>query len=72
MICLAMLLFGRMWILRLCLWKTLGSFKWGLMNYPSRYREDFVTKDDLNCGNLALEISEEKNVCDQETTLVIF
>jgi hypothetical protein len=31
------------------------------MDYPSRNVEDFVAKGDLNCGSLALEVSEEKN-----------
>ena len=31
------------------------------MGYPSRNTEDFVAEGDLNCGSLALEVSEEKN-----------
>ena len=36
-------------------------FKWGLMGHPSRNMEDFVTESDLNCVDLAQEVSEEKN-----------
>jgi hypothetical protein len=36
-----------------------GCFKWDLMDYPSRNKEDFVIESDLNCANLALEISVE-------------
>ena len=35
------------------------SFKWGLMGYPSRNMEDFVTESDLNCMDLAEEVSLE-------------
>ena len=41
---LIMLLFGRMWILRLWIWKALECFKWGLVGYPSRNKEDFVVR----------------------------
>ena len=34
-------------------------FKWGLMGYPSRNMEDFVTESDLNCADLAQEVSVE-------------
>ena len=37
-------------------------FKWGLVGHPSRNMEDFVAKDDLNCGSLALEVSENFNM----------
>ena len=36
-------------------------FKWGLMGHPSRNMEDFVAGSDLNCVDLAQEISKEKN-----------
>jgi hypothetical protein len=52
-----MLLFERMWILGLCIWKAVECFKWGLMGHPSRNMEDF----NLNCVDLAQEISKEKN-----------
>jgi len=29
-------LFGRMWMLGLLIWNTMGYFKWGLMGHPSR------------------------------------
>jgi hypothetical protein len=58
---LTMLLFGRMWILGLWIWKAVECFKWGLMGHPSRNMEDFVTVSDLNYVVLAQEVSEEKN-----------
>jgi hypothetical protein len=36
-----------------------GCFKWGLMSYPSRIMEEFVTESDLNCAFLAQEESGE-------------
>jgi hypothetical protein len=45
---LAMLLFGRMWIWGLLIWKAKEYFKSGLMGYSSRDMEDFVTERDLN------------------------
>jgi hypothetical protein len=56
-----MLSFGRMWILRLWIWKAMESFTWGLMGYPSRNMEDFVTESDLNCVDQAQEALVEKN-----------
>ena len=35
--------------------------KWGLMGHPSRNMEDFVAGSNLNCVDLAQEISKEKN-----------
>jgi hypothetical protein len=32
-------------------------FKWGLISYPGRAMEDFVTESDLNCMHLAQEVS---------------
>jgi hypothetical protein len=58
---LAMLLFKRMWILGLWIWNTVECFKWDLMGHPSRTMEDFVAGSDLNCVDLAQEISMEKN-----------
>ena len=34
-------------------------FKWGLMGCPSRNMDDFVTESDLNCADLAQEVSVE-------------
>jgi hypothetical protein len=56
---LTMILFGRMWILGLWIWKAVECFKWALMNYPSKNMEDFVTESDLNCTDLTQEISVE-------------
>jgi hypothetical protein len=56
-----MFLFGRMWILGLLIWKAMECFKWGLMSHPSRNVEDFVAVSDLNCADLAQEVSVEKN-----------
>jgi hypothetical protein len=36
-----------------------GMLKWGLMGYPSNNMEDFVTESDLNCADLAQEVSVE-------------
>jgi hypothetical protein len=52
-----MLLFRKMWVLGLWIWKAVGCFKWGLMGYPSRNMEDFVAVSDLNCADLAQEVS---------------
>jgi hypothetical protein len=41
---LTMLLFERMWIWGLGIWKAVKYFKWGLMGYPSRNIEHFVTE----------------------------
>jgi hypothetical protein len=57
---LTMLLFERMWILGLWIWNTVECFKWDLMGHPSRNVEDFVSGSDLNCVDLAQEISKEK------------
>jgi hypothetical protein len=59
MIGLTMLLFGRMWTLALWIWKAMGYFKWGVMGYSSRNLDDFVTESDLNCADLAQEVSVE-------------
>ena len=34
-----------------------GCFMWDLMSHPSRNMEDFVAVNDLNCANLAQEVS---------------
>jgi hypothetical protein len=51
-----MLLFGRMQIWVLWIWKAGECFKWGLMGYPRRNMEDIVAKSDLNCADLAQEV----------------
>jgi len=56
---LSILLLGRMWILRLWIWKSVEGFKCGLMGYLRRNMEDFVTESDLNCVDLAQEVSVE-------------
>jgi hypothetical protein len=33
-----------------------------LMGYPSRNMEDFAAESDLNCSDLAQEVSVEKNI----------
>jgi hypothetical protein len=43
------------------LWKAVECFKRGLKGYPSRNMEDFVAEYDLNCVDLAQEVSVEKN-----------
>ena len=39
----------------------MGCFKLGLMGYRSRKMENFVAECDLNCADLAQEVSVEKN-----------
>jgi hypothetical protein len=56
---LTMLLFGRMWILEVWVWKVVECFKWSLMGHPSRNMEDFVAENNLNCADQAQEISEK-------------
>jgi hypothetical protein len=58
---LTMLLFERMWILELWIWKAVECFKWGLMGHPSRNMEDLVARRYLNSIDLAQVISKEKN-----------
>jgi hypothetical protein len=53
---LTMLSFQRMWI-----WNTVECFKCALMGHPSRNKEDIVAGSNLNCVDLAQEISKEKN-----------
>jgi hypothetical protein len=52
-----MLLFGGMWLLGL--WEAVECFKLGLMSYPSRNMQDFVAEYDLNCADLAQEVSRK-------------
>ena len=56
-----MLLFERIWIWGLWIWKAVEWFKWGLIGYPSRSMEDFVAESALNHADLAQEVSVEKN-----------
>ena len=57
-----MLLFGRMCILVLRIWKALECFKWGLMGQSSRNMEDGDTEGHMNClCLLAQKVSVEKN-----------
>jgi hypothetical protein len=56
-----MLLFERMWIWGLWIWKAVECFKWGLIGHPSRNMEDFVAGSNFNCVDMAQEISKEKN-----------
>ena len=44
-------------------------FKWGLIGHPSKSMEDFVAESDLNCSELAHEVSV---VCGLETGFVVF
>ena len=57
MIGLTMLLFRRIWILGLWVWKAVECFKWGLMGYLGRKMEDFVAKGVLTCAVLAQDVS---------------
>ena len=41
--------------------KTAECFKHCLMGHPSRNMEDSGAENDLNCGGMAQEASEEKN-----------
>ena len=56
-----MLLFRRLWIQELWIWKSVECFKWSLMSQPSRNMEDSVVESDVNCADLTQEASEEKN-----------
>ena len=58
---LTIVLFGRMWIWGLWTWEAVECFKWGLMNHSSRSMGDFVAESNLNCADLAQEVSVEKN-----------
>ena len=49
---LTMLLFKRLWILELWIWKAVECFKWGLMSHPSRNMADFVAVSNLKCADL--------------------
>jgi hypothetical protein len=65
--------FERMWILGLCIWKAMQCFKWGSNGHPSRNMEDLAAGSNLNCVDLAQEISKEKNFrMWQKTVFVVF
>jgi hypothetical protein len=53
MITLTMLLSRRMWILGLSIWEAVECFKWGLMYFPSRNKENIGSEDDLSYADLA-------------------
>ena len=57
-----MFLFGGMWIWGLWIWRVLKCIKRGLVGNPSRNMKDIGAEGDLNCGGLAQEVSEEKNI----------
>ena len=46
-------LFERMWIWGLWIWKAMECFKWGLMGHPSRNMEVFVAVSVFNCAYMA-------------------
>jgi hypothetical protein len=39
------------------IWEAVECFKWGLVGYPSRNMEYFVTENNLNFADLAQEVS---------------
>jgi hypothetical protein len=43
------------------IWKAVKCFKWGLMGHPSSIMENFVAGSNLNCVDLAQEISKDYN-----------
>ena len=54
-----MCLSGEIWILVLCVWKTVECFKHCLMGHIRRNEEDNIAACDLiNCGGLPQEIPE--------------
>jgi len=56
-----MLLFQRMSILGLWIWKVVERFMWSFMGHPGRNVEGFVAESALICADLAQEVSEENN-----------
>jgi hypothetical protein len=71
-IVLTMLLFGRMWVWGLWIWKAVGCFKWGLIAHPSRTVEDFATQSELNCLTWPKRFHWRISVCGPETVFVVF
>jgi hypothetical protein len=57
MIGLTMFLFGGMWIWGLWIWRVLKCIKRGLVGNPSRNMKDIGAEGDLNCVDLAQEVS---------------
>ena len=41
-------------------WNAVECFKWGLMSHPTRNMEDFVADSNLNCEELAQDVSMER------------
>jgi hypothetical protein len=56
---LTMLLFEKNVDFWTWIWNSVECFKWGLMGHSSRNMEDFVAGSNLNCVDLAQEISKE-------------
>ena len=56
-----MCLLGEIWTLVLWVRKAVECFKHCLMGHTSRSMEDNGAENDLNCGGMVQEISEEKN-----------
>ena len=72
MICLPMILFGRMWIWGLWFWKAVEYLKWDLMSCPSWNINDIVTESDLNTVDLAQEVSVDNlNILHNDCFVVI-
>ena len=69
---LTMLLFGRMWIWGLWIWKAVGRFKWGLMNYLYRNMEGFVIESDLNRATWPKRFQGRISISGLESVYVIF
>jgi hypothetical protein len=70
---LTLLLFERMWILGLCIWKAMECFKWDLMGYPSMNMEDLAAGSNLNCVDLAKRFKKRRiSVCGIKTVFVVF
>lgn len=59
MIDMTMVLFGGMWTLGLCVRKAVKCFESCLVGHSSKGMEDSGAEDDVNCGGLAQEASEE-------------
>ena len=59
MIDMTMVLFGGMWTLGLCVRKAVKCFESCLVGHSSKGMEDSGAEDDVNCGGLAQETSEE-------------
>lgn len=51
-----------MWIVGLWIRKAVELFKRSLRGHPNRNMEGSGTEGDVNCGGIAEEASEEKNI----------